>query len=878
MHASALTTGLSGLDGILKGLLPGDNLVWEVDSVEDYRSFVEPFAAAGHAAGASVNYYRFARHEPLLTSSTHADIHELNTADGFEPFIQRIHRIVHQTRNNGVHIFDCLSDLAEDWCSDHMLANFFRLICPYVYEVSGLAYFAVQRGLHAPDALATIADTTQILLAVYQHKTRLYLHPTKVQQRHSPTMYMLHERDGDRFHPVTASAPIAEIMTSTPHVSALSARPRQGLWVRAFHQAEENVAAAQRGRALPQDDQSLKRRWMRMLLSREERMIDLAENYFSLEDLLQIRRRMIGTGLIGGKSLGVLLARAILYKTDPAWRDRLEAHDSFYVGSDVFYSFLVQNGCWWIRAKQSNPKTFLDDAEEGRRRILTGAFPPAVEQDFAAMLEYFGQSPIIVRSSSLLEDAFGNSFAGKYESIFCVNQGSPRRRLEDFIAAVRSVYASSMSEQALRYRAQRGLLARDEQMSLLVQRVSGTMQADLFFPHIAGVGLSYNSYAWNERIDPSAGLLRIVFGLGTRAVDRSDDDYTRVIAINAPTLRPEPSIDEVRRYTQRRVDVLDLAANQLVARDFVDVAGRCPDLQLDIFTSRDEEMERRAAEAGRPAPFSSLLTFDRLLSDTAFVADMRNMLKTLEAAYGVPVDIEYTVNFLTQDQYKINLVQCRSLQVRMDSEATTLPAEVRESDLLFEARGAVVGRSRSINIDRLIYVVPAVYGQSPLPERYRIARLIGRLIHIDGPRYDKCITIMGPGRWGTTTPALGVPVSYAEINGVSAICEIVAMRENLVPDVSLGTHFFNELVEQDVLYFALFPDREGNRLNQAFFENSPNLLTELIPTASAYTDAIKVIDSPKEPAGRILRLTACCVSQRVLCLLDNENPSAAKSP
>ena len=136
---------------------------------------------------------------------------------------------------------------------------------------------------------------------------------------------------------------------------------------------------------------------------------------------------------------------------------------------------------------------------EARRRILTGRFPEYLVKEFAEMLDYFGQSPIIVRSSSLLEDNYGNAFAGKYESVFCANQGPHAKRLQDFLSAVQAVYASSMSEKALRYRAQRGLLDRDEQMSLLVQRVSGGCHGSLFFPQVAGVALSRNPYVWNEQ-------------------------------------------------------------------------------------------------------------------------------------------------------------------------------------------------------------------------------------------------------------------------------------------------------------------------------------------------------------------------------------------
>ena len=168
------------------------------------------------------------------------------------------------------------------------------------------------------------------------------------------------------------------------------------------------------------------------------------------------------------------------------------------------------------------------------------------------MLEYFGQSPIIVRSSSLLEDAYGNAFSGKYESVFCANQGTPQDRLENFLNAIRKVYTSTLSEEALAYRAHWGLLDRDEQMAILVQRVSGSVYEDQFFPQIAGVGVSYNPYVWNSEIDPEAGMIRLVFGLGTRAVDRIDDDYTRIVALNAPSRRPEASSEDVRKFSQKK--------------------------------------------------------------------------------------------------------------------------------------------------------------------------------------------------------------------------------------------------------------------------------------------------------------------------------------
>ncbi len=175
--------------------------------------------------------------------------------------------------------------------------------------------------------------------------------------------------------------------------------------------------------------------------------------------------RMLGTGLIDGKSVGMLMARAILRKKDPQWNDILEPHDSFFIGSDVFYTFLVQNGCWWIRRKNKDLDTLLESVEQARLMIHAGEFPKYILEQFKEMLNYFGQVPIIVRSSSLLEDNYGNSFSGKYESVFCTNQGTPEERLEAFVNAARTVYASTMDKEALVYREKRGLLDHDEQMA-----------------------------------------------------------------------------------------------------------------------------------------------------------------------------------------------------------------------------------------------------------------------------------------------------------------------------------------------------------------------------------------------------------------------------
>lgn len=879
MSDGQYSTGLPGLDRLFRGLLPGDNLVWQVESLEDFLPLVRPLCAHAAAAGRKLVYFRFGDHQPLVPEEAPAEVHRLSVGDGFERFITEIHRVIGSAGRRAVFVFDCLSTLAADWNSDRMLGNFFMLTCPYILDQESLAYFALLRGRHSVHASAPIAQTTQILVDVYRHNGRLYLHPLKVQHRYSPTMYTLHVWDRDEFRPVTDSSTTAEVLTSVPWAGLDSVRVRLGVWNRRFLEAEAVWDAVQTGRLPPEAARPHLAALLRMAVSRDPRVLDLAEKYFTLGDVLDIWKRMIGTGLIGGKSVGMLLARAILRAADARLSGLLEAHDSFFIGSDVFYTYLVQNGCWWLRQKQRDRAGFLEGVEEARRRILSGTFPENIRREFADMLAYFGQSPIIVRSSSLLEDNFGNAFAGKYESVFCANQGPHPKRLEDFMSAVRAIYASTMSEKALRYRAQRGLLDRDEQMSLLVQRVSGCRYGTLFYPLVAGVGLSFNPYVWSPQINPQAGLVRLVFGLGTRAVERFDDDYTRIVALNAPDRRPEADSQEVRQYSQHKVDVIDLEANQLVSKDFAEVAHESPGLQIDLVASHDKELLDRAAERSSLPVFSQVLTFERLLGETSFVADMRRMLQILQGAYQHPVDIEFTANCFAEDGYKINLVQCRPLQVAGTGQIAEPPKDLHPEDLILQARGAVVGRGRTQSIQRIILVVPSAYGQLPIGKRHTVARLIGRVMHAEEPSAAGTIMLIGPGRWGTTTPTLGVPVSFAEIDRIAVLCEIVAMREDLVPDVSLGTHFFNELVELDILYLALFPGRPGNQWNALLFQNAPNRLAELVPDAGQWDQVIRVIDAA-DPffSGAAFQLHADSLNQQVVCYLDRADPPVPAGP
>ncbi|MHA1794855.1 MAG: PEP/pyruvate-binding domain-containing protein, partial [Promethearchaeota archaeon] len=840
------SSGIPALDDVLHGILPGDNVVLKVDVIEEFIPFAHRFAHYCHENRKDLIYFRYAQHDHLIPKDVKAHIYELSPEKGFENFISQIISVIEEFGRGACYIFDSLSDLSVGWYSDVMLSNFFMLTCPYLFKFDTVAYFAVFRNRHHQNTITHIQNTAQVVLDIYENSSNLYIRPVKVYNRYSQTLYMLHKwyntpELGEVVKPVRQSAIIAKTLEKRLHPWLDATNRRPDFWHITFNRAQETLEGILLGEISPVQAQTFKNRLLQMAIVRDDLLFILAVQYLELEDLLEIGKRLIGTGFIGGKSVGMILAQAILRKTDPKWNDILEPQDSFFIGSEVFYTYLVVNDCWWMRRKLSHHATFLEGVEATQQKILSGEFPDYIIQQFQSMLEYFGQSPIIVRSSSLQEDAYGNSFSGKYESIFLANQGPPEERLKNFLQAIKTVYASTISRDALTYRKSRGLLESDEQMAILVQRVSGAIYGDYFMPQAAGVGFSFNPYVWDHRIDPKAGVLRLVLGLGTRAVDRTDDDYTRVVALSNPKLRVEDKFDDIRNNSQQRLDVLDLRVNRFITYPFRKLLEKLEDFPIEFFAIHDVELIERMEKLGREVKFAWVLTFDNLLTKTRFTEDMRDMLRTLQNAYQCPVDIEFTVNFYNEKDYNINLLQCRPFQIKREIKKIESPGQIDEKDLMLATEGPIIGTSLAVTIDRIIYVVPSVYGKLPIRERHAVARLIGKINQTPVGGSGR-VLLLGPGRWGTSSPSLGIPVNFAEINNVSIIGEMAEMHEGLIPDLSLGTHFFNNLVELDMLYFAIHPEKANNFINRALFEQSKNRLTELLSGVENWKDAIKVID------------------------------------
>jgi len=857
---SSVSTGIKGLDKTLNYLQMGDNVVFQVENIEDYKSFVNPYVNTALEKGRRVVYMRFAKHPPILEPTGKITIYKLNADIGFESFSTQVHYIIRQEGRDVFYVFDCLSDLLLTWATDLMIGNFFVITCPYLFELNTVAYFSILRNRHSFKTIARIRETTQVLLDIYNYQGKLCVHPIKAWQRYSPTMFLPHMMEKDEFVPITNSADASNLFSHLHQTSTSDAERNLDYWDRIFLQAKDIL---EKPTDLKETQKAVEQ-LSHVLIGKEKRMLSLIKDFFTLEDLIEIKDRLIGTGFIGGKSAGMLLARNILRKDSTVnWSEHLELHDSFYIGSDVFYSYIVQNGLWRTLMSHKTKESYFESARELKDKMLKGVFPEEVRERFLLMLEYYGQSPIIVRSSSLLEDAFGNAFAGKYESYFCANQGTPEERCEKFEEAVRKIFASTMNVNALTYRLQRGLDQQDEQMALLVQRVSGSSHKHYFFPELAGVGLSYNTFVWRKGMDPKAGMLRLVFGLGTRAVNRMENDYPRIVALDEPLVKPYAKPEDAGRFSQHYVDVLNLEENRFQSLSVEETLNDDLETRLDLIGSRDIDASERTRSLGKQKDVW-ILTFDELLSSTGFPELMTAMLKRLEKIYNYPVDIEFTGNFNADGKMQINLLQCRPFQTKGLSSRVEIPEKIKNSKILLKQEGNFMGGSVHESISRIIYVDPRGYSKLPLSEKYNIARLVGKLNKTINDRVEMPTILLGPGRWGTTTPAMGIPITFSEINNIAAIAEIAYNEGSLIPDLSFGTHFFQDMVEMNIFYMAIYPDNEKVIFNTKWMQEMPNLLEDIAPEDRQYADVVRVHDVREQK----LILLSDIVAQEMVCFFN----------
>jgi hypothetical protein len=595
---------------------------------------------------------------------------------------------------------------------------------------------------------------------------------------------------------------------------------------------------------------------LKSLVSDQLAFIHIARRWFTASDFHMILERRIGTGKIGGKSAGMLLAYKILQNTAPEIFEHIHIPRSYFIGADVFYDFMAANQVEFLNQKYKTAEQIREEYPKVQEQYTRGRFPEDVGEQLREILREMGNTPLIVRSSSLLEDNFGMSFAGKYLSIFCPNQGSLKENLRDLTLAIRQIYASVFGPDALIYRRRVGLLDYDERMAILLQEVQGERHRQYFFPALAGVAYSYSPIVWNPRFKREDGFSRLVMGLGTRAVDRIAGDYPRMINFSHPLLRPDVTPKAIRYYSQHFVDVLDLEKNIMTTVPAESVLG------ADYYPLRwmvsvdDGETVSTPLSIGRSIdPKQMILTFDGLLQRGPFVPLMKSILTHLQEHYEQPVDIEFAVSLTPgngKPRLDFHLLQCRPQnQWSVESrEIQSLPTDLAAQDKILLCN-RMVPQGRVSQIEYILYVDPdSYYKLNSLKEHTQVARCIGRLnSSLEGHPF----ILVGPGRWGSSDSMQGVPVTYADIFNTRVLVE-VATKSSFSAEPSYGTHFFQDLVESQIYPLAVYPEEPDDHLNLEFIRKAEDQMQKFISEQSEVTHCIKLIHIPTERPGHLMEL------------------------
>ena len=847
-------SGIPQMDEHFDNIRLGDNVVWRVDDLDEFKLFMKPYVDQAIKDKRNLIYFRFASHEPLLEKQEGLKIIEVELNHRFENFTVSIREHITREGRDAFYVFDCLSELQTAWATDLMMGNFFQVTCPYLFILDTVAFFPLIRGKHSFQAIAKIRDTTQLFLDVYADGENVYVRPDKVWNRYSETMFLPHlyiPATGD-FKPILDGVLASRFYQVLGNNESSPDRGNMDSWDRFFNMAETMLENGM-------DVTEQCHRMCNIMMSRDERMREMIKGNFKPQDYMAVRKRMIGTGMIGGKACGMLLARKIIANRCPDVFRKLEPHDSFYIGSDVFYSFIVENRFWDLRIRQRSREEYFTVADEFAERLKTGKFSREMEEQFVKLLEYYGQDPIIVRSSSILEDGFGNAFAGKYESVFCSNSGDMDQRLEELENAVRTVYASTMSRSALDYRSRRGLQDRDEQMALLVMRVSGSYYGEYYMPCVAGVGYSYSPYRFMEDLNPKAGMLRLVMGLGTSAVDRTEGSYPRLVSLDKPKATTSRNCTEKHQYSQRKLELMNRASRQLEQMDPDTVKPFLPFFMKRLLFEHDHDAERMFRERGQNRDVE-FVSCQGIVEKEDLMKQMREMLSAIQNEYDYPVDTEFTINLSEDGDYVINLLQCRPLQVYQDTEGMDIPEEISREHTLFECRGAAMGLSRCEKLDLIVMVDPVNYYNMPYNEKYKIGQAVGSINWAVRGKNKKML-LMTPGRIGTSSPELGVPALFSDISEYEAICEISDSRAGYNPELSYGSHFFQDLVEAGILYIAIFENDKTICFNPDLLSGMENRISDYDPKLEKYADIIHVYDV----SDMDLKLCNDMKNERVVC-------------
>lgn len=588
---------------------------------------------------------------------------------------------------------------------------------------------------------------------------------------------------------------------------------------------------------------------IKRLMSDQLPFIGVAKRVLTISDLRLIHQGLIGTGKIGGKAANMILAWRALQRVDAAHGPGvINIPDSYFIGTDVIYEFLLMNR---LEAYMNQKYLAIDDIRreypELVQQFLDAELPPYIVAQVRDLLRDIGPAPLIVRSSSLLEDNFGFSFAGKYNSFFCANQGTESENLQCVLDAIRKIYASALNPDALLYRKKHDLIDYDERMAILIQRVAGRQHGRYHYPDVAGLSYSRNPFCWTPEIKADDGFLRLVAGLGVRAVERVSQDYPRLVPMGRPQLRPETTVEGIRNYSQRYLSAVNLESGQI---DTLPVAFGLEENPhaLSKLAVRDlgDELVPLSDGDTMSGDDPIVLTFDGLTSDETFLAIVRDMLEELQGAYLGPVHLEFAAEFTDGDEespeetvpYRFYILESRPLFQPAIAQPDIDLADISGQTRLL-ATPTLMAPALLEGIEHIIFIDPDAYYE--ISDDETRSAVIDAVTSLNDTLPAGSFALFGPGRWGNANQKLNVPVSYSNICNSQLLVEI-SPAYSLAPEMAYGTDFHEDLAESGIFVLGVQPGSDGGYFDWSFFRDSANSIGEFLPENDLPDDLIRLLD------------------------------------
>lgn len=507
----------------------------------------------------------------------------------------------------------------------------------------------------------------------------------------------------------------------------------------------------------------------------------------------------IGHGSIGGKARGLAFMNRILKekKKNYSYYDVvISVPQTVVLASDIFSEFMKINGLYKTAYSDSADQVILDE-------FLKASLPEHIIPELNKIIKD-GRYPLAVRSSSLLEDSYYQPFAGIYATYMIPNNSHDDEvRLKELVTAVKSVYASTFYQGSKKYLHATKNVLEEEKMAVIIQKISGSKHGNFFYPTFSGVARSINNYPIGyEKHDIS--IANIAAGLGKTIVD--GEVSLRFAPMFPNNIIQLSSAEYSLKYTQKHFYALDLKKNSfipdidesrnLIKRDVYD--GAKEEAFESIVSTYDHSGNIIRDTNDFPGP--KIITFSNILKRETFPLSMilTDLLETLEKSMSNPVEIEFAVNLDPHNEnHSFDLLQARPIVSGFEAKDINISGLDNSTAILKSFSS--LGNGVLDNIYDIIYIVPEKFDPSKTEEIATVIKQLNKKFIEKNKNY----ILIGPGRWGTSDPWLGIPVRWEDVSQASVIVE--AGQKDFIVQQSQGSHFFHNITTFGVFYFTINP-------------------------------------------------------------------------